>query len=89
MYNEDTFTEEQANVQIAINGAHIKGTRSGSGDTGTDCGTKVDAPTACLKGSFQAHENVHASTCQRMKSQNKLSWNANYKDSMTMIEYLE
>jgi hypothetical protein len=87
MYNEGTFNDDQANVQIAINGAHTQGTRTGSGDTGTDCGTKVDAPTACLKGSIRAHENVHATTCQQMKSRNKLSWNANYKDSMTMIEY--
>jgi hypothetical protein len=91
MYNEGTFNDEKANVQNAINGAHTKGTRSGSGDTGTDCGTTVKAPTACLQGSFQTHENVHATTCQRtrdqLKSQGKGSWTTNYKDSMTMIEY--
>lgn len=91
MYNEGTFNEEKANVQIAINGAHTQGTRSGSGDTGTDCGTTVKAATPCLEGSFQSHENVHAATCQRIKGQlksgDKLSWTTNYKDSMTMVEY--
>jgi hypothetical protein len=47
----------------------------------------VNAPTACLQGSFQTHENVHAATCQRIKGQKSLSWNVNYKDTMTMIEY--
>jgi hypothetical protein len=91
MYNEGTFKEEQANVQNAINGAHTRGTKSGSGDTGTDCGTKVTAGSACLQGSFQSHENVHATTCQRTKgelsSKGTGSWTTNYKDSMTMVAY--
>lgn len=86
-YNEDTFREEQANVQKVIDAAYSTGAHSGTGDTGTDCGTTVNARTDCLRGSLQAHENVHASTCQRIKGQNQLAWNANYKDKMTMIEY--
>jgi len=91
MYNEDDYNEERGNVQNAIIAAHTKGTRSGSGDTGTDCGTTVTAATPCLQGSFQTHENVHAATCQRikdqLKSEGKFSWTTNYKDSMTMIDY--
>lgn len=89
MYNENTFNEEQGNVQIAINGAHTQGTRSGSGDTDTACETNVDAPTPCLRASFQTHENVHSATCKQTKANLKsdASWTTNYKDSMTMIEY--
>jgi hypothetical protein len=91
MYNEGTFNDEQANVQIAINGAHTKGARTGTGDTDTACETKVDAPSSCLKGSIQTHENVHSATCLQTKKNldaaGKGSWTTNYKNSMTMIEY--
>jgi hypothetical protein len=80
MYNDDTYNEEQENVQNAIKGANTPGTHSGSGKTGTDCGTTVSAATPCLEGSFQTHENVHAAACLRSKTNN-------YKETMSMVNY--
>jgi hypothetical protein len=91
MYNEVTYAEERANVQIAINAVLPRGAPTGTGDTTTDCETVVKADTPCLQGSVQTHENVHSANCQNIKQQlkdaGKLNDFTNYKDSMTMVEY--
>jgi hypothetical protein len=90
MYSDELYTYEQENVQLAINGAHIRGTRSGSGDTDTACETTVNAPTPCLQGSFQTHENVHSSTCQRVKQGMGDQYSpltTDFRETLTMEEY--
>lgn len=90
MYSDELYTYEQENVQLAINSAHITGARTGTGDTDTACETKVSAPTPCLTGSLQSHENVHSSTCQRVKQGlgDKYSpLTTDYRNSLTMEEF--
>ncbi|NMB79290.1 MAG: hypothetical protein GYA23_09390 [Methanomicrobiales archaeon] len=90
MYSDELYTYEQENVQLAINGAYIKGARSGTGDTDTACETTINAPTPCLKGSFQTHENVHSATCQKVKQDlgDKYSpLTTDYRESLTMEQF--
>lgn len=87
MYSDELYTYEQENVQLAINGVYKKGARSGKGDTDTACETKITAPTPCLQGSFQTHENLHSATCQRVKQElgDKYSpLTTDYRESLTM-----
>ncbi len=90
MYNEGTYAEEQENVKIAMQEVFKKGSRTGKGDTTSDCGTTVTADTPCLQGSFQAHENVHRATCQRVIGQlsdaGRGSAFQNFRTSMTMVD---
>lgn len=90
MYNEGTWKEEQENVKIAMQAVFVKGSRTGKGDTTTDCGTSVTADTPCLRGSFQTHENVHRATCQRVTGELKASGKGgafqNFKESMKMVD---
>jgi hypothetical protein len=87
MYSDGLYKYEQENVQLAIDGAYKKGARSGKGDTDTACETKIAAPTACLQGSFQTHENLHSASCQRVKQElgDKYSpLTTDYRNSLTM-----
>lgn len=87
MYSKALHLYEEENVQIAVDGAHKKGARSGKGVTDTACETDITAPTPCLEGSFQTHENLHSATCKRVKQElgDKYSpLTTDYRESLTM-----
>jgi hypothetical protein len=87
MYNEGSYTSETATAQPAVTAATTPGARTGSGKTGTDCVTKVEAPTECLRAGLQTHENIHSTTCQALKAAGKVGTFGDYKAAMTMVDY--
>lgn len=83
MYSDGLYQYTQENVLNAIREASRP--TDVHGDTHTDCSTEVSAPTECLKGSLQTHENVHQATCKKTRS--TMASEGNYRNTMTMAEF--
>jgi hypothetical protein len=86
MYSHDRDDQTTAVAQGAVTGAHKAGTNSGKGKTQTDCVTKIETSSACIRQSLQLHENVHSATCQAMKAAGKDA-TGDFKESMSLVQY--
>jgi hypothetical protein len=86
MYSEDRDNQTTAVAQGAVTSAHTTGTTSGKGKTQTDCVTKIETSSACIRQSLQLHENVHSTTCQAIKAAGK-DTTGDFKDTMSLVQY--
>jgi hypothetical protein len=86
MYNRDRDDQTTAVAQGAVTSAHKTGTKSGKGKTQTDCVTKIETSSACIRQSLQLHENVHSETCQAIKAAGKDA-TGDFKDQLSLVQY--
>jgi hypothetical protein len=86
MYSDEAKTAETDAAKPAVKAATTA--RTASGETGSDCTTKIDAPSPCLRAAIQTHENVHSLTCQAMKKDGRVGFMRDYKFQMTMVTFL-
>ena len=86
MYSDAAKTAETEAAKPAVKAATTA--RTASGETGSDCTTKITAPSPCLQAAIQTHENVHSLTCQAMKKDGRVGFMGDYKFQMTMVSFL-
>jgi hypothetical protein len=86
MYSDAAKAAETTAAKPAVEAATTA--RTASGETGSDCTTKINAPSPCLRAAIQTHENVHSLTCQAMKKDGRVGFMRDYKFQMTMVTFL-
>jgi hypothetical protein len=86
MYSQARDAQTTAVAQGAVTAAQKAGTNSGKGKTQTDCVTKIETSSACIRQSLQLHENVHSATCQAIKAAGK-DTTGDFKEVLSLVQY--